>query len=150
MTPPDETAFADLTGLVPTAEHVLEIIAPNGKPTGWRWTLAPASHPKAVAFAEDEARRALERERTIREAQFNSRRYEGEDRTPDQARRDNYRWVVARVLGWTPVKIDGAVRHFSDKATEDLLIRPELAFAAVQVTRALSEESRFLPSSAAP
>ena len=133
----------DFTAFLPTESYVLDILSPAGKPTGWKWELAAVNHDKTVAFAEAEARRALDLAKAAREAQYNGRPLPSEERTPDQARRENMRWVVARVLSWTPVRIAGETFEFSDKATEDLLVRPEMGHVLTQITRALGDEARF-------
>lgn len=143
------TTAVDLTELLPTEEHVLEIISPAGKPTGWKITLAPNSHPKAVQWGETESRRAIERAKVIREAQFNGQRYEAEEKTPEQERRDAVQWVIARIITWTPVKIGEKTYEFSDKNAEELLIKPELGFVWSQLTKALSHEALFTKRSAA-
>lgn len=144
------TTVLDLDAILPTQDHVLDIVSLAGQSTGWKWTLAPRSHPKAVAYAEAEAQRDIDRAKVIREAQFNGVRYDGNDaRTPDSARRENVQWIVARVLDFTPVKIGGEVISFSDKAVEDLLIRPEMSFALNQVVKALNTDNLFTNRSAA-
>ena len=142
--------IVDLDGILPTQDHILDIVSLAGQPTGWKWTLAPRSHPKPVAYAEAEAQRELDRAKVIREAQFNGVRYNAEDnKTPEAARRENVQWVVARVISFTPVKIGGEVISHSDKAVEDLLIRPEMNFVLNQVVKALNTDALFTNRSAA-
>lgn len=143
------TEPVDLTDILPTHEFRLQIIAADGKPTGWWWTLAAASHEKNVAFNEARAARNLERAKVLREAQMNGIRYEAEAITPDASRREDAQWIVARTLDWTPIKIGGQVYTFSDKATEDLLIKPEMLFVMMQVSKALNDDTRFMKRSAA-
>lgn len=139
----------DITGFLPTHDFQLQIIAPNGKPTGWHWTLAASSHEKNVAFMETRAAKNLERAKTIREAQFNGQRYEAEAKSPEEDRREDVQWIVARTLDFTPIKIGDQEFTFSDKAVENLLIRPELNFAVVQIIKALNDDARFIKRSEA-
>jgi len=148
MTKTDEAI--DITGFLPTHDFRLQIIAANGKPTGWWWTLAAASHEKNIAFTEGRAARNLERAKVLREAQFNGQRYEAEAKTPEEDRREDVQWIVARTLDFTAIKLGDTVFTFSDKAVEDLLIRPELNFAVVQIVKALNDDARFIKRSEAP
>jgi hypothetical protein len=138
----------DLSEHLPVNDFVLDIIGPTGAPTGWKWTLAAANHSKNTAFVEKQAAINLEKSKVLREAQYNGLRFEAESKTPDQERRESVQWIVARTLSFTPVKIGSDVIEYSDKATEDLLIRPEMDFAVRQVVKALNDDSRFTQRSA--
>ncbi|MIL10156.1 hypothetical protein BZU93_30325, partial [Salmonella enterica subsp. enterica] len=72
----------------------------------------------------------------------------GEKTTPEQDRRRSVQWISARVLGFTPVKINGQLYEHSDKTVEDLLIRPEMHFVLLQITKALNDDARFTARSA--
>lgn len=142
------TETIDLSEFLPTHELRLQIIAPNGKPTGWIWTLAAANHPKNIAFNEARAAKNLERAKVLREAQMNGVRYEAETITPEASRREDAQWIVARTLDWTPIKIGDQTYTFSDKATEDLIIKPEMLFVMLQISKALNDDARFMKRSA--
>src|ERR1044072_379988 len=101
----DTAAVTDLTDLLPTEELTLEILSPNGKPTGWRWTLAATNHAKKASFHEARAARDRARAKVLRKAQFNGIRYEAESKTPEESRREDVQWIVPRTLDWTPVRI---------------------------------------------
>ena len=150
MTVKADSEIVDITDFLPTHSFRLEIIGVHGKPLGWWWTLAASSHEKHVAFTESRAAKNLERAKVIREAQFNGQRYEAEATTPQQDRREDVQWIVARTLDFTPIKIGEEVFNYSDKAVEDLLIRPELNFAAMQIIKALNDDVRFIKRAAAP
>lgn len=150
MTVKTDSPAIDITNFLPTHDFRLQIIAPNGVPTGWWWTLAATSHEKNVGFTEARAAKNLERAKVIREAQFNGQRYEAEAKTPEQDRREDVQWIVARTLDFTPIRIGDGLFNYSDKAVEDLLIRPELTFAAMQIIKALNDDARFIKRSEAP
>lgn len=145
-----ESEAVDITAFVPTEETVLDILTQDGKPTGWKWTLCAPSHPKAVAFADVQARRNLHKQKLIEQAQINGKKYHSEENTPEEARRENVGWIIARVIDFTPVKLFGETYTFSDKAAEDLLIKPELGFVLTQVSEALNADKLFTKTSAKP
>ncbi|NGO50425.1 hypothetical protein [Allomesorhizobium camelthorni] len=140
----------DLDSFLPTEDSVLEIMSQDGRPTGWKITLAGPSHTKVIAFADAQTRRNLHKAKLIEQAQVNGKKYQAEEKTPDEQRRENTRWVIARILEWTPVKIGGVVHEFSDKAAEDLLIKPEMGWAYLQIAEAINEDKRFTKPSAKP
>ncbi|MER8762894.1 hypothetical protein [Mesorhizobium sp. M0968] len=142
--------IADITSFVPTENTVLPILTQDGRPTGWKWTLCAPGNPKAVAFADDQARRNLHKQKLIEQAQVNGKKYQSEENTPEQARRENVGWIIARVIDFTPVKLFGEVYTFSDKTAEDLLIKPELGFVLTQVSEALNADKLFTKTSAKP
>lgn len=138
-----EAEAVDISAFLPVEDTILDILAADGRPTGWKVTLGGPSHPKATAFAEAMSKRSLHKARMIEQAQVNGRKYQAEDRTADEVRRENAQWVISRIVDWTPIKIAGDVIAFSDKAAEDLLIRPDMAWAYVQIVEALNSEKLF-------
>jgi hypothetical protein len=140
--------IVDLTDLLPDQDIEYEIKLADGRPSGWKWTLASASHPQNVAFQEAETSAARERAKVITEAQFNGVRYEAAAKTTDQRLRENVQWIVARTLGWTPVRLKGQEYHFSREETENLLIKPEMSFAFEQLVSVLRTDARFMKRSA--
>jgi hypothetical protein len=139
----DPTEATDITASILTEDTVLDILSPNGTPTGWKITLAGPSNPKASAFADVTARRNLHKAKLIEQAQVNGKKYQAEEKTPEEQRRDNVQFVISRILDWTPVKIGGEVYTFSDKTAETLLMKPEMINIYVQILEAINEERRF-------
>ncbi len=140
----------DLSAFATTESHALEILTPDGRPSGWKVTLGAPSHPKATAYNDAAAKRNLHRAKMIEQAQINGRKYVSEEKTPEEARAENVAWVVSRIIAWTPVKIAGETIVFSDEAATKLLVRPELGFAFGQILKAVADEKRFMPRSATP
>lgn len=140
-------AAVDLTALLPIDTAVIEILH-NGNPTGWKITLAGPSHPKAVEWNDKNARKSLHRQKLIEQAQVNGKKYQADERTPEEARQENVEWLVARIIDWTPVSIGGTVYSFDQKTATDLLIRPDMGWAFVQILEWFAEDKAFMPRSA--
>ncbi len=145
-----EIDAVDITAFLTTEEFVLEILTPDGRPTGWNVTLASPAHPQTVAWNDRQARQNLHRQKLIEQAQVNGRKYVAEEKAPDQQRRENIEWVIARIIDWTPVKIGADIISFSARNAEDLLLKPEMGWALTQLIEALGDEKRFMKRSAKP
>lgn len=144
----ETSEVVDLSFFLTTEESELEINSPDGKPTGWKIRLASPAHPQTVEWNEKSMRQNLHRQKLIEQAQVNGKKYIAEEKTPDEQRRENVDWVVARIIDWTPVKLPWGTFSFSRKAAEDLLVRPEMNWALSQIMEALGEEKRFMKRSA--
>lgn len=141
----------DLSGAIPldTIQH--EVLAPDGSPTGWVIELCDVSHEKAQRHINDKARRRLHKERLQEQAQVNGRKYQADERTVDEAKLDNVRWLVSRMVDWTPVRvpfISAEPIRFSDEAATRVLMHPKLGFVVGQLVDVLIAERSFMPRSA--
>ncbi|KTR02552.1 hypothetical protein NS365_21440 [Aureimonas ureilytica] len=143
-------AIVDLSAFVPTDTALLEILAPGGvNGTGWTITFAGPSHPKAVAYAEENSRKNLRRQRQIEAAQINNRKFKPEEREVDEVRRENVAWIVARILDWTPVKLGpGGPVAFSEEAAFQMLLDPNYGWVFAQVVEFMTDERSFTKGSA--
>lgn len=133
----------DLSGFMPTDEATIEIKTMNGVLSGWKIRLAGPSHPKTVALNDASARRELHRQRQIEQAQVNGKKYKAEEKSPDDVRRENVQAIVGRIVGWNPISIGGGPIEFSEKAAEELFIKPEMGWAYVQIVEFFGEEKGF-------
>lgn len=141
----------DFSAFIPVDTIEVEIKAPDGSPTGWTISLCDSSHPKAQAHLDEQARRRLRREAQIEAAQVNGRKFHSEERTPDESKLDNVRWLVSRVVGWTPVKlgiISPDLLHFSDENAVRVFMHPKMAFVLSQLLDVIVAEKSFMPRSA--
>lgn len=142
--------FIDLSAALPVDTAELEIVVPGtSRRTGWVITIAGPNHPKTVAQNERLARRNLERERSIEMARVNGRKWKGEDKSVDEARRENVEWVVGRIVDWTPVKIaqfSAEPITFSETVAIDLLSQPYMGAFFGQIIDFLSAEASFTPA----
>jgi hypothetical protein len=136
----------DFSAALPLDESVLTIEAPDGKPTTWRVTLAGPAHPKTVVWADRAARQNLRRQQMQEQAQVNGKKWKAEERTPEEQRRQNVEWVVARIVGWTPVRIEQFSPDpipFSEPVAINLLSQPYMGFVFKQLVDYLSDEASF-------
>ena len=151
MPPETVPTVVDLSSFRPIDASVLKIRQPGtATPTGWEVTFAGPSHPKTVAWSNDSARETLHRQAQIEAQQLNGRKIKPEEREVSDVRRENVRWVVSRILGWTPVRLgpDGTVLEFSEKAATDLLVDPAFGWVYAQMIEFLNDERSFTKASA--
>lgn len=120
----------------------------NGKPTTWRWTFSGPGHPKAVEQSNRVAREALQREADQEQARVNGRKYKAPHRTPDEVRNGNVDFVVERIIGWSPVRLDGADLPFSPEAARKLLLDPRKSGILQQAIDFLADDKAFTKRSA--
>jgi hypothetical protein len=140
----------DFSAFVPldTIEH--EVLAPDGSRTGWVITLCDVSHPKAQAHINDQTRRRLHKEKLQEQAMVNGRKYQADERSVDESRLDNVRWLTSRIVDWTPVRlpfISAEPVRFSDEAATRALMHPKLTFVLTQLVDVLVAERSFMQRS---
>ena len=141
----------DLSGATPAETAVIEILKLGREQgTGWFITLAGPAHPKTIAWADQAARRSLQRQAAMEAAQVNGRKYKPEEKTPESQRRENVAWVAARIIDWTPVNLGEGAIAFSEDAAIELLSRPEMGWAFAQLCEHLADERSFMRPSATP
>lgn len=134
----------DLTGIMPADTAVLDILKPGGtEPTGWKITFVGPGHEKAVAFANENARRDLRRQQRIEAAQVNGKKYKPDERDPDDVRRENAEWVVSRILDWTPIRIGDELIAFSPERAIALFLDRKMQWAFGQCIEFLVDERSF-------
>lgn len=147
----------DLSGgeALPADSAVLHIVLPGtNKRTGWDVTFAGPGHPKTIALNNETSRKQLHRQEQIERAQVNGRKWKGDDKTPDEQRREFVEGLVARVISWTPVNFgDGPVEFNEGDATApkravDLLLKPKLGAYVAQFVDFLIDERTFMKDSA--
>lgn len=150
MTQQNGTAV-DLTAFMPADTATLDVIAPDGvTSTGWRIEFAGPSHPKTVESNNEVLRRQLRRQSQLEAQQANNRKVKVEEKDPEEMRRENVRWVVARMLGWTPVLIRSIQPEpigFSPEVAMSLFVRPEMGWAFSQIVDFLGNERSFTRAS---
>lgn len=148
----DTTAVAvDLSAFQPADVDVLMVLQPgSGQPTGWAITFAGPSHDKTLAWANANAREEL-RKQSLLEAQMrNGRKIKPEEADVEQVRRENVARVVARIVDWTPVRLDPASPPliFSEKAATELFLDPRFGWVYLQALEFLNDERSFTKASA--
>jgi hypothetical protein len=137
----DDFATADTAEMV--VAHPI-----TGEPTSWRITFAGPGHPKTVKQTDRLARQTMRESRDQEMARVNGRKWKGEERTPDENRRRNAEFFAERMLGWTPVRINGADLPFSEETAVKLLMDPKYLKFYQQVLNFLADERSFTKASA--
>lgn len=120
----------------------------NGAPTGWKWTFAGPGHPKSIEQSNRLAREELAEQRAIQQARANGKKWKASDETPDELRRENVANVVERLVGWSPVKIDGKDFAFTPENATLLLADPKRVGLLTQALEFLADENSFTRRSA--
>jgi hypothetical protein len=115
----------------------------GGVPTKWHWTFAGPGHPKTVAQNDRLARDRLRDAREKEQSQTNGRKWKAPEESPDEARARNIGWIVERLLGWSPVKIDGKVLEFSTEAATSWLSDPRKVETLAQALEFLTADNSF-------
>lgn len=134
----------DLSAILPADVSTMEVMKPGGtEGTGWHVTFAGPGHAKTVAWQTEQSRRNIRKQAQLEAAQANGRKVKPDEREPDDVRRENVGWVVARIVDWTPVRIGGEDIPFTEAGAMALLMRPEMAWAYGQMVDFLVDERSF-------
>lgn len=132
---------------IDTAEMVVVV---GDRPTSWKWTFAGPGHPQAIAVSEKLNRERLRRNAAMEQAQVNGKKWKAEEETPAEVARRNAEYVVDRLLGWTPVKMNGEDYPFSRENALNLLLDPKKVLLANQALEFLADLRSFTPRSSNP
>jgi hypothetical protein len=139
----------DLTADLPQDTFELQMLRPGtATPNGWVITLAGPAHPKAVAYKNQAQRDRLQKEASVEASQMNGRKVKPDAKTPDEDDMRTVKWLVSRIVTWTPIKIGAETIAFSDDAATLLFLRPVMAPYVNQVAEYLAADNAFMPASA--
>lgn len=141
----------DLSAFQPADVGVLMVLQPgSGQPTGWAITFAGPSHDKTLAWANTNAREELRRQAQLEAQIRNGRKIKPEETDVEQVRRENVARVVARIVDWTPVRLDpaGSAVSFTDQAATELFLDPRFGWVYLQALEFLNDERSFTRASA--
>lgn len=141
MTPQDDAAL-DLDAVVQTTSAVLTLKHPvTGAATPARITVAGPEHParKAAIFARMRVRRQ-EMERTGKLSVTD----------PAEDEQDEVALLAACTLGWSGLRVGGAVLAYSAEASAALYADPKRAWVRDQVKTALDQRELFIGGSDTP
>lgn len=145
----DATPIIDLDADLPADTYQLQILKPGtAQPIGWAITLAGPAHPKAVAYKNARQQDELQRHAAIEAQQANGRKVKPDARTSEEENLRTVRWLVSRVVDWTPVRISGETFTFSDETATRLFLDPKMAAYTAQIVDYLTSERAFMPTSA--
>lgn len=119
----------------------------HGKPTDWTWSFAGPGHEKTVAYAEKQARDRLAQDRLKEQAQVNGRKWKAPEEDVGEVRSRNVAFILARLVGWSPIVIGGQDFPFSEENARTLLSDPGKPFFQQALDFLLADDS-FTPRSA--
>ena len=139
----------DLSFDLPAETYQLAILKPGtATPNGWVITLAGPAHPKTIAYKNIARRDRLQKDAAIEAAQVNGRKFKPDERTIEDDDARTVRWLVSRIVTWSPIKVGGDTIAFSDQAAMELLLRPAMAPYIAQIVEYLQGDRAFMPASA--
>lgn len=143
------TDITDLSADIPMDTAELKMLKPGtATPNGWVVTLAGPAHPKALAFKSSSQRDRLHKAATIEAQQANGRKIKPDAMTPEDEDLKTVKWIVSRIVTWTPVNIGDGPVEFSDEAATQLFLKPVMAPYIDQIVTYLQAERAFMPTSA--
>jgi hypothetical protein len=136
-------------GSVPVSDVAeLAIIHPaTAKPTTWKLHLAGPGHPETIAISNEASRERMVREQAQERARVNGRKWKGEDIDPVAEREKTFRRAARRIVGWTPVTMNGETFPYSAENAFRLLNDPKFGWVAEQFYNYLGEDAAFIESS---
>lgn len=143
----DKAASFDLSELDSVDEAQMTVMA-GDKSTGWIWSFAGPGHPQTIAQRDRIAREQLQRQRAIELAQVNGRKWKGDGtRSPDELRSNNVSYILERLIGWSPITMNGEPYPFSQDNARKLLLDPRKSGLYQQALDFVLEENSFTPRS---
>lgn len=146
---PFDSKTFDISSVPVSDVAELPIIHPGtGKPTTWKLSLAGPAHPETIAISNEASRERLIREQSQERARVNGRKWKGEDIDPVAEREKTFRRAARRIVGWTPVSMNGEGFPYSAENAFRLLNDPKFGWVAEQFYAYLGEDAAFIESSA--
>jgi hypothetical protein len=120
----------------------------HGRPTDWVWTFAGPGHPQTIEQANRLAKERLHEDRLNEQRRLNGKKVVLPEESVDDVRAANVKQVVDRLIGWSPVVIDGADYPFTPENAFNLLIDRRRPALLIQAMEFLAAENSFTPRSA--
>lgn len=117
------------------------VVVVAGKPTDWVWTFAGPGHPQTVDHNNRVARESLHETRQHEQARLNGKKVKLPDESVEEVRDRNVKWIVARLVGWSPVRINGADYPFTQENAKALLLDPRKPFLQQAIDFLTADES---------
>lgn len=130
------------------AETADMVVVIDGRASDWVWTFAGPGHAQTIALSSKLAKEALDQQQAVEQALVNGRKVKVPTPTTEEVRAKNIDNVVARIVGWTPVRIDGKDYPFTQDNARALLSNPAMPFA-MQAMEFLAADDAFRPKKAA-
>ena len=144
-----EAAVLDLSlDSLADAETASLNIVIGGRPSGWLWHFAGPGHDKAQAQQNRISRERLHKDKLIEQARVNGKKWVAPEETPDGVRASNVDYVIERLVGWSPIRIDKQDYPFTAENARALLADPKRIGMLTQALEFLSADSSFMQRSA--
>src|SRR3546814_358663 len=145
---PTHEAVFDLTEVVAVDSDWITIAGKDGKPTTWKIELAGPGHPETLAGQREVQAERMAKARRIEAAQVNGRKWKGDEIDPDAETRRQAERLARRILGWTPVVVNGQDFPYSRANAVALMLEPRWSFVQSQVVDYLVSDAAFTKGSA--
>ncbi len=120
----------------------------SGAPTTWIIDIAGPGHPVTEAIQVEAQRERLAIEKEQQQARVNGRKWKGPDVDPDAENARVFGRIAKRLLGWTPVTMNGEAFPYTAENALALLREPRFAWVSAQVLDFMAEDSAFIRASA--
>lgn len=138
----------DISKLASADEGELNILDGDGNKTGWIWTFAGPGHPATVKIDGEQSARYIAREQAKERAQVNGKKWKGGDETPEELRDRTIDYIVARLLRWTDMEMEGAAFPCTPENARKILADRRYGLVFDQANSFLMEEKAFTKRSA--
>lgn len=143
------TDIFDLSEIATNDTGTLAIRHPvTGEPTSWVLTLAGPGHPAYEEWTAEGQREAARKARAIEQARANGKKWKAEEADIEEEERKARVRLSRIILGWTPVRVDGADFPYSRQSAEDLCVSPRWGKVRAQMLEYLNDEKAFTKRSA--
>lgn len=120
----------------------------TGAPTTWVIDIAGPGHPVTEAIQAEAGRERLQLQRDQDMARVNGRKWKAPDADPEAENVKVFGRIAKRLLGWTPVTMNGEAFPYSAENAVKLLREPRFAWVAAQILDFMAEDSAFIQASA--
>jgi len=142
MTKNSASAAFDLSSIDSADEAQMTVVV-NGKLTDWVWTFAGPGHPQTVEQSDRLSKERLHREHQQEQARVNGRKWKAPEETAEEVLDRNVRIVAERLLGWSPVVMNGEPYPFSRENAVALLKDRRKGALLIQALEFLGDEAAF-------
>ena len=144
----EAVAAFDLDELAAIDQAELEIKRRDGSPTGWKWFIAGPGHPQTVELSNRISRESLARQKAQEMARVNGKKWKGDDETADEVLRRTAETFAGRIIGWTPITMNGEPYPFSNENAVKLLMDPARGDTLIsQLGEFIGDEKSFMKRS---
>ncbi len=117
-------------------------------PTTWIIEIAGPGHPVTEALQNEAQRERLLMQRDQEQARVNGRKWKGPDVDPEGETARTFGRIAKRLLGWSPVTMNGEAFPYSAENALAVMREPRFAWVTTQIIEFLGEDAAFIRASA--